>query len=171
MSTAPSPQHPEHPERPEHEVTLVEVPARPTAVVRGRVRTSDLPEWFSSVYAEVARECAEQGAQLTGPPFARFHHLGAEMDLEAGFPVSHPVAAAGRMRPASLHACTAATTVHVGPYDDVGTAYDTLLCQVEARGRRAAGAFWEEYLTDPERVPDPSRWRTRIVQPLEPVSR
>ena len=36
-------------------------------------------------------------------------------------------------------------------------------------GRRAAGPNWEVYWTDPGREPDPAKWRTEVLKPLEPA--
>ena len=33
--------------------------------------------------------------------------------------------------------------------------------------QRSGDSFWEVYLSDPGREPDPAQWRTQLVQPVE----
>ena len=46
-----------------------------------------------------------------------------------------------------------ATTVHVGPYGEVGKAYTALQKWMTDNGRRPAGMVRETYLNDPGTVP------------------
>lgn len=149
-------------------VTIEHRPFQHTAVIRGRMAASELPEWFRRVYDAVARHCAADGSRLAGPPFARYHHLAqrGDLDVEAGFPVAMPVVGHETVQPSHLPAGDVATLVHTGPYEGVAGAYDTLMCRLEQLGRTPCGPHWEEYLTGPEVEHDPSRWQTRLVVPL-----
>jgi effector-binding domain-containing protein len=64
-----------------------------------------------------------------------------------------------------LPAGPVAVTVHIGPYDAMEPAYAALASWVSGRGGQLAGDPWEVYFSDPEQRPDPSTWRTEIVQP------
>ena len=68
------------------------------------------------------------------------------------------------MRPCVLPAGPVAVTMHIGPYDAMEPAYAALASWVGDRGGQLAGDPWEVY-SDPEQRPDPSTWRTEIVQP------
>ena len=52
-----------------------------------------------------------------------------------------------------------ATCLHVGPYSEVGPAY-------EAHGHVGTGVIYELYLNDPAHIP-PEQLQTRIVFPLK----
>jgi effector-binding domain-containing protein len=52
---------------------------------------------------------------------------------------------------------------HVGPFSGLRDACERLQ---EWAGDRAAGPFWESYVTNPREEPDSSRWVTEIFLPL-----
>ena len=49
---------------------------------------------------------------------------------------------------------TVASTVHVGPYGEIGKAYTALQKWMTDAGRRPAGPVREVYLNDPGSVPE-----------------
>ena len=68
----------------------------------------------------------------------------------------------GRAEPATL----VATTVHRGPYDEEGPAYQTVDAWVQEHGHASAGPAREVYLTDPDETPDPADYLTEIQFPI-----
>ena len=58
-----------------------------------------------------------------------------------------------------------ATTLHVGSYAGVGSAYDAAQQFLTDEGYEVAGAPWESYLDEPG-VPEP---RTEVFVPCEPA--
>jgi effector-binding domain-containing protein len=59
------------------------------------------------------------------------------------------------------------TGLHVGPYDSVGHTYARMTAWAIAHGLHPTQDMWEVYLTDPEREPDPARWRTGLFLRVE----
>ena len=146
----------------EHEITLVDLPEQPTAVVRGRAAPATISDVLGRTFGAVARVAAEQGRQLTGPPFARYRSMDESgWDIEAGFPVDAPVDPDGQVEPSTLPACRAARLVHTGPYDTVGEAWSEASAWLVAHGYAATDAPWESYLDEPG-VEQP---RTLILMP------
>ena len=90
------------------------------------------------------------------------------VDLEGGCPVASPVAGAGDVHPGELPGGEVAFTWHVGPYDTIGEAHGALTAWVLANSRKQRGPMWEVYWTDPGQEPDPTRWKTELIMPLEP---
>jgi effector-binding domain-containing protein len=114
----------------------------------------------------VFRVLSEQGLTAIGPPFARFHFVAeGRCEAEAGFPVATEIAAEGDVIPSVLPGGLAATTVHIGPYEAMGPAYESLSSWVEEQNGEATGNAWEVYFSDPNAQPDPATWKTVIVQP------
>jgi effector-binding domain-containing protein len=137
-----------------------------TAAARAILPVAEIGPWLSHVYGDVAACISRQGAAIAGPPFARYHRLiSGQFSIEAGFPVSRPVTVDGEIGPSTLPGGPIASTVHVGPYDEMTPAYDALTCWVEEHGGRLAGDPWEVYFSDPATEPDPATWRTEIIQP------
>lgn len=140
-----------------------------TAVASATLDVTEIGPWLSTVYDAVARTIITQGTSITGPPFARYHALGdASFDVEAGFPVTAPINSTDEVHPSSLPGGPAACTIHEGPYDSMEPAYQALTTWLTTQNAAAAGDPWEIYFSDPTTNPDPSTWRTEVVQPYTP---
>jgi effector-binding domain-containing protein len=150
-----------------YHIHTLELAEQPTAVVRASMPAAHLPGWLPVVYHEVTAHLAAVGVPAAGPPFARFSFHDDLVDAEAGFPVPHVVAGAGRITPASLPAGPVALTTHLGRYESLTGAYDAVAAWLKERGLEPAGPHWEVYYTDPQTEPDPTRWRTDIVAPYQ----
>jgi AraC family transcriptional regulator len=138
-----------------------------TAVIRLAVAPREIGPALGEALPEVWEHVQRAGVPAVGGPFARYFVFGERsVDLEAGFPVERPVAPGGRVVPGELPGGEAAVLVHHGPYDELPRAHEVLGAWVKKRGRVAAGAPWEVYVTDPGEEPDPARWQTDVVWPL-----
>ncbi len=137
-----------------------------TAVEYATVSFAEIGPWMQKALGEVAHYLERKGAGPAGMPFAR-HHMRSDgrVDVEAGFPASTPTSGEGEVEPSDLPAGVAAVTVHVGPYDTIAPAYAALRAWIRERGHEPLGDAWEVYLTDPDAEPDPSTWRTEVIQP------
>jgi effector-binding domain-containing protein len=139
---------------------------RRTAVVRGKVPVAEIPGFVAHAYGSVAAHLEQLGVPFVGMPFARYRHLGeGEFEVEAGFPVEVLIEPEGEVEPSTLPGGPAASTWHVGPYDQMGPAYEALSAWVARHGYEPDGPAWEIYYTDPHGQPDPGAWRTEVVQP------
>ena len=136
-----------------------------TAAVRLTTTMPRIGADIGQAFGEVMQYLQANGIQPTGLAFARFHSMGEEIDMEAGFSVPGAITGAGRVRPGELPAGEAAVTLHAGPYDAIGPAYEAIEAWLAAHNRKAAGAPWEVYLTPPDVQPP----RTEVVFPLLPA--
>lgn len=152
-----------------YDIRAIELEPVQTAVVRGRVPVDDISTWLPAAYNEVFRVLAQQAIKPIGPPFARYVLGSGVFEMEAGAPVGVPVRADGRVQPGDLPGGRAASTTHVGPYDALGDAVAALTAWIRSEGAEPTGAHWEIYYSDPVLEPDPSRFRTTVVMPLQPV--
>jgi effector-binding domain-containing protein len=87
------------------------------------------------------------------------------LDVEIGFPVAKKLLAKGQIRPSELAAGPAARTLFIGPYTEMGPAYEELKRFAETNGREPTGVAIEYYLNGPETPPE--KLETRIVFPLK----
>jgi effector-binding domain-containing protein len=146
---------------------IVQTAAVPMAFIPLTVPRSQIQSVMGPGLGEVMAALRAQGITPAGPWFT--HHLRMDpgfFDFEICVPVSSPVRAAGRVQPGTLAAATVARTIHHGPYEGLGAAWQALRDWVAAGGRKAAPSLWEVYLTDPGASPDPASWRTELNQPL-----
>lgn len=153
-----------------NEVVERELARQATAVARAELTVEEIKGWIGGAYSRVAGAVSAAGSGIAGPPFARYHRIeGApgRFEVEAGFPVTQPVAPAGLpgdVLASDLPAGRAAVTVHVGPYEAMAPAYEALEKWIADRGGSPQGPPWEIYLSEP--TGDPAQWRTEIVQPF-----
>jgi len=148
--------------------SIVEYASRPTAIVRGRVKTEDLPLFFEHTLPLVLEAIEAQGAATGGEPFALYHGVAnGSVDVEAGFPVIGAFAATRSIVPSRLPGGRVVTALHLGDYDSISTSYARMAAWAIAHGLRPTQERWEVYLTDPERETDPSRWRTGLFLRVE----
>lgn len=145
----------------EYAVTLEQRAEQQAAVVRGHATVEELPAFLGAAFGEVGAALGAQHLAPAGPPFGRYRVVDGGFDVEAGFPASGPVGAAGRVAPTVLPGGPVATTVHVGSYDGVSAAYQAVQDWVGSAGYAVAGEPWECYLDGPD-VPEP---RTLVCFP------
>ena len=88
------------------------------------------------------------------------------LDVEIGFPVSRSLSEQGNIQAGKIFDGKFATCLYVGPYSEVGPAYDTLTKFVADRGYEATGVAYEFYLNDPQTV-QPAELQTQIYFPLK----
>lgn len=146
------------------------IASQPAASVRLEIDASKVSDTLAAVFGEVVGTVTEQGVEMTGPPFSRYHRIDTEkqrIDLEAGIPVKSAIQPSGRVKPSELPGGRVATTWHVGSYHQLQQSYDRLGKWLEDQKLTARGGFWEVYWTDPGLEPDPSTWRTQLLWPVE----
>jgi effector-binding domain-containing protein len=132
-----------------YQVKSREVPAQHVATIRERVAMTAIAKAMGEGFGEVARAAEAAGAEIDGLPFAIYHEMDAEeVDVELGFPVEGQVNV-GRVHSATLPGGRAACTVHMGPYEQVGAAYEAVNRWVQEHGGRVSGVPREVYLNEP----------------------
>ncbi len=150
-----------------YECQLIERPARPVLSVRFRSPVQDLPQHFEKTYGTIAQYLGELGEQPTDAPFAAYYNMDMQdLDVEAGFPVNKTLPGRADIQAGELPGGKSASCVHVGPYDQVGPAYDALMKWIADNGYEATGVAYEWYLNDPREAPGQEPI-TRIEMPLK----
>jgi effector-binding domain-containing protein len=88
-----------------------------------------------------------------------------DLDLEIGFPFAQKLEVEGEVLEGEIPGGKAAECLHVGPYDQVGAAYDALQKWMEANRHTPSGVAYEFYLNDPQITPA-AELQTQVVFPL-----
>ncbi len=132
------------------DIEIVELTPTPAAVVRGHVDHDGIAAFLGPAFGDVTRVVAEEGLTVTGPPFGRYQATGdGGWDVEAGLPVERAPEPRGTVVPGWLPGGSAATLLHVGPYDGLGAAYDAVAAWLVDAGLVPKGQPWESYLDGP----------------------
>jgi effector-binding domain-containing protein len=138
-----------------------------TATIRVKCKAADLQRELAIVLPEVMGYLQRQRLAPAGPPFARYHSFGEEIDLEAGMPVSVKITGNARVKPSTLPGGDVVSGMHVGPYVELPKTHEALARWLAEHEMKCAGGPWEVYWTDPGLERDPSKWRTEIFQPVQ----
>jgi effector-binding domain-containing protein len=147
---------------------LVNAEAVITAVVRGVVPVTGLPEFFDTSFRELVATTTEQGVALLGPAFALYRGPFEEtVDLEVGFPVDRPVRAEGNVVAGRLPGGLLARGTHSGAFDGLGDSWARLAAWLSEQGRTPAQERWESYVTQPSPNMDPRDLRTELFWPID----
>jgi effector-binding domain-containing protein len=153
---------------------ITERTEQPYVAIGADVTMAELPG-LADRFGEVFGWLARRGIAPAGAPFFRYHVIDMErtLSVEAGVPIAAAVAGDEQVLAGTLPAGRYATYLHVGPYDGLIGAVDTLLRWAAVQGiewdssSAADGEHWacrmETYRTDPSAEPDPSRWETELA--------
>jgi effector-binding domain-containing protein len=158
------------------EVEVVTLDARPAVAIRVMVPMDqlDVGAIFGSAMGRLFSYVGEYRLEPAGAPYARYAEFGPERaDVEVGVPLAEPVADLPALEPNDELGATelpqgeAASYRHVGPYPELGAAYQTIEAWLRESGRSPAGPPWESYEVGPDDVDhDPARLETVVRWPL-----
>jgi DNA-binding transcriptional MerR regulator len=156
------------PETTTPELTVKDVPARTYVALRERAPMEELTKIIPRLIAETHAWLSENGG-FVGAPMAMVGPPGDDdiVELEVGWPVDTPVEPPPPFELATHEATRAVVHRHVGPYERLHDTYAALERAMAAAGLRPSGPATESYETNPEEEPDPQKWITEIVWPVE----
>jgi effector-binding domain-containing protein len=88
-----------------------------------------------------------------------------DLDIEIGFSFAQQLNGEGEVLAGEIPAGKAAKCIHIGPYDQLGAAYDALQQWMTANGHTPSGVAYEFYRNDPQGTPA-AELQTQIMFPL-----
>ena len=154
-----------------HEVRIGQRDAALVVSKRLPVTLSEIGVVVGAAFGEAYGHLGARGGEPHGPPFVIYHGMPSANDpfeVEICAPVARATDPPEGWQVQELPAGTFATLLHVGPYDTLGAAYETLAGWVGAHGLAFAGPPREVYLSEPETPP--GEVRTIIEFPVSEVA-
>jgi effector-binding domain-containing protein len=143
----------------------------PYAAISVTVSMDELGSVVPPLTGQVFGWLADHGIAAAGPPFWRYVvvDMEAELELETGVATASQAVGDEQVRTGVLPAGRYATVVHTGHPDTLMSVTRELLewaadrdLEWDADGNRW-GCRLEEYLSDPDEVPDMNKWQTRLA--------
>ncbi|GIH28264.1 MerR family transcriptional regulator [Acrocarpospora phusangensis] len=120
------------------------------------------------LYPELHSRMEKAGVALVGPGIAYYEQVPEGVLVHAGFPVAVAPSDAYDFAVVDLPPIEqAATILHHGPMDDVGSSHQQLARWVEENGYRSVGFTREVYLE--YGMGDPSTWVTELQESITPA--
>jgi effector-binding domain-containing protein len=151
----------------DYDFTIREVPAQPIISIRGRFAPAEISSFLGRCFADLYGRVGLLGVAAAGHPFVIYHELGGtEIDAEVCVPLVSEISAHGRIESRVLEPATVAQTLHIGPYDELGVAYEALDAWVREHDFEVAGPVRERYLNGPDAAGSPAGYRTEIEMPI-----
>lgn len=147
------------------------IPEMPIISIREQVDEVGFPAFLARAFPELFTHVGQHGVIATGHPFVIYHAFGPDrIDAEVCVPVAGPALVDDRIKAHVLPETMVVRTLHVGPYDELGRAYQALGEWAADHGYAPAGPHREHYLTGPDLEVPPSEYRTEIDMPITPVA-
>lgn len=129
---------------PSYDIVLKELQPQLVAAIRAVIPTyGAIGGLFDELYGHLGRHGA--GGLAVGIDHNE-GYMERDPDMEAAVYLQAAVPASDRVAVYELPACTAATTIHQGPYDQLSQAYAALMAWLPANGLQPAGPCRELYL-------------------------
>ena len=154
----------------ERKFELKDLASQPVLGLRYHTSLAKIGDDSYRAYMAVFAYLGERGEFPAGPPFAIYHDMEfkeEDIDIEACVPVSHLLSGRGEVEGSELPGGKMASTMHAGPYDEIGEAYEALMLWINDQGYRPSGPCREVYLVGPPNKCDPADYRTEILCPIE----
>lgn len=142
---------------------LVELEPREAAVMHIVGAPDDLRSMLAEAFEATMQQIASSGAQVAGPPFARYLSFGPRIEAEVGFPYIGMLMTSDRVQRAMLPGGRAVLMTHVGPYQHIAGAWKEMNDWLSEHGLVPSSPAWESYLTGPD---DPGAPVTQIIFPV-----
>jgi hypothetical protein len=139
---------------------IVTVERQLTAVVKAKVPFAEIPQAQHAARASIDAGLPSLDTGALGLTCTRWlPPQGGALDMEMGTIVARAIAARGEIVPSELPAGRAVHSVMVGPFDGMGTAWQTLFEWCQAEKLKPAGINWEVYGPTPS---DPAKQETYL---------
>lgn len=158
----------------EHWLTEVSetVPAHPIErIVRSPLRMASIRQRLDlrevgTTFRRLQALLEERAAVPCGPPSMLFfgeEYAPADADVAVCYPVERPPKGLGELE---LPAATVLRTIHRGPYEEIGFAYQALFDAAREGGHRTEGPLREIFLLSPLQNAQPTEFLTEIQIPV-----
>ncbi len=150
------------------EITRLTLEPQPILFIQRKLDQDELQQNMAECFGQLFSHGMQQGLAITGQPIARYTSIGPGLwTVDFVLPFSKVAEAVDDMQSGFLEGGTVVKGVHYGPYDALAESYVAIEKWLEKAGLFPRSANWEQYVTSPAEVPDPSDWRTDIYWPVE----
>jgi effector-binding domain-containing protein len=152
---------------------------QPYVSIHAKVNMDKIPAVLPPLIPEVSAWLGKNNMNPDGPPFFLYRSMDKNNDMvaEVGFPVKERTTGDGHIRGGIFPAGKYAVITYTGDYKNIREAHRALELWIRENGWKQKqeagdnGTEWgilaESYVTDPQKEPDPQKWRTEVLFLLE----
>jgi effector-binding domain-containing protein len=154
-----------------YEFATHQIPATGIISIRDQIVPDAFPAFLGGAFPELFEFVGRHGIATLGHPFVMYHAFGPDViDAEVCVPVVAPGPTTDRIQARTLPATEVVRTLHIGPYEELGSAYAALTEWVSDHGFVSGAPVRERYLTGVTDDVPPSAYRTELDMPIEPAA-
>jgi effector-binding domain-containing protein len=153
-----------------YDITVAEVATRKVLSKGAEVPIEAIGPTIQGDLREIYKYLARSNVAPAGEPFVIYHSrptITAGWQIEVCAPISRDLAAPPGWTVREVPGGSVATTLHVGPYEGLGLAYEEIERFIRTHELDVAGPPREIYMSEPE--VSPSETKTRIEFPVSRV--
>ena len=153
----------------ERKIEVKELAGQPVLGVRFKTDMPDIGENLGRAYGTLFAHLGKMGEFPAGPPLSLYHdgeYKEEDADVEACVPTAKLLPGEGDVKGYELSGAKVASTLHMGPYEQVGDAYQELMLWISEQGYRPTSPCREYYLVGPEQSENPAEYRTEVICPI-----
>ncbi|MFN0016238.1 MAG: SRPBCC family protein [Saprospiraceae bacterium] len=154
-----------------YEVAVEDIPQRFYVGVRKTVPFQDMQTFFETTFGNAMASVEKNGATLSGAPaglFWSYNEQAGSADMAAAMPVAADGKFGGGMSVFPIGGSQALVISYYGSYEKTGEAHYAMDEYMAEKNLQSIPPVIEEYITDPGKEPDTSKWLTRVVYFTEP---
>jgi effector-binding domain-containing protein len=123
---------------------------------------------LGEAYGKISAYAAKNNTHQNNAPLAIYYHWENDaFDFDAAIPVDKKVPGVDEIKAGEIKAGNAVMVNYYGPYEGTGKAHNLIKDWLKSNNKKASGAPWEVYLTDPGTEKDTAKWLTRVYYPVE----
>lgn len=151
-----------------YEVKEAPLPSQYFIGVRETVSMDKMTDFYASSLGRAFQAVQKAGAETAGAPcglYFTWDEAGNSTDMAGAIPVKEKLEIKG-LSAIELPASRALMVEYYGNYHNIGAAHTAIDQYIAATGAKAGTPVIEEYITDPEKEKDTSRWLTKVYYPL-----
>jgi len=150
------------------DITEVKVENCNVLFLKSDVNTKNIAQVMKINYNKIMSLIGED-LQLMGYPRCIYNEWDKEtgdMKIECAIPIQKKILPANGIKYKEIAGGKTLMLTHYGPYSSIKQSYEKMLNYMKEKDIQSNGAPWEEYLTNPQKEPDQSKWETRIYFPI-----
>lgn len=150
------------------EVEVTEVQPQTAAVFDIKTPYEKLGENMGTGYEKLFGHLGKNGVQPVGPAFAVYRDVEQpEWSVTLGAPVASTVPEGDGIKMGKLPGGKVAVAWHLGSYDGLSEAWEAFTEWMKEQDYEPAEMAWESYVVDSATEPDSSKWKTKLVWPIQ----
>ena len=158
------------PKKPALSVKTVEYPGQTFVMKRDKVSMNEVSAFYQKNLPALFGSCEKAKLKMTDMPSGLYYSWDMSnniADMAAAIPVSDAKAVPKGMEMGITNAGKALQVDYYGDYSGISTAHDAMEAYMAANNLERTWPVIETYVTDPTTEPDPNKWLTKVIYPLQ----